>query len=107
MPERLSHSFVVKVWLEETVEEANRALWRGRIVHIPGGEERYVQDLEAIVSFIARYLEEMGVTDLTGVVDVGLGQPPSGSPVHGVHPAARPGVNPGGNPGGKPGGKPG
>ncbi len=61
MRERLSHSFVVKVWLEETVEEAGRALWRGRIAHIPGGEERYVQDLNGIAQFIQEYLVRMGV----------------------------------------------
>ena len=59
--EPYTHSFVVKVWLEETVEEAGRAKWRGHITHVPSGERRYVKDLDEITAFIAPYLEEMGV----------------------------------------------
>lgn len=53
--------FVVKVWLEETIEETGRAVWRGHITHVPSGTRRYVQDLEEITAFIAAYLQDMGV----------------------------------------------
>lgn len=53
--------FVVKVWLEETVEEAGRAAWRGHITHVPSGERRYLKHLDDIVAFIVPYLAEMGV----------------------------------------------
>jgi len=56
-----THSFIVKVWLEETAEETGRAMWRGHITHVPSGKRRYVQDLEGVAAFIAFYLEEMGV----------------------------------------------
>ena len=56
-----THSFIVKVWLEETAEEAGQATWRGHITHVPSGERRYLQDLDKIAAFIAPYLEEMGV----------------------------------------------
>ena len=46
------HSFIVKVWLEETVEEAGRAKWRGHITHVPGGERRYLQSLSGIATFV-------------------------------------------------------
>jgi hypothetical protein len=53
-----SHSFVVRIWLEETVEEAGDARWRGQVMHVPGGERRYVEDLESLCRFIAPYLRE-------------------------------------------------
>jgi hypothetical protein len=56
-----THSFIVKVWLEETTEEADRAVWRGHITHVPSGERHYLKDLDDITAFIAPYLEKMGV----------------------------------------------
>ena len=56
-----THPFIVKIWLEETVEEAGRAVWRGHITHVPTGERRYLKDLDEIAVFIAPYLEGMGV----------------------------------------------
>ncbi len=56
-----THPFIVKIWLEETAEEAGRATWRGYIIHIPSGKQRYLQDLDDILIFIVPYLEEMGV----------------------------------------------
>jgi hypothetical protein len=60
-PEPTSHSFVVKIWLEETGQEAGHAVWRGHITHVASGARRYVKDLAGIVDFIAPYLEQMGV----------------------------------------------
>ena len=55
------HSFIVKVWLEETAQEAGQATWRGRITHVPGGEQCYFKELDDIPSFIKPHLEAMGV----------------------------------------------
>ncbi len=54
-------SFIIKVWLEETTEEAGRTIWRGHITHVPSGERRYVQALDDVLPFIKSYLEAMGV----------------------------------------------
>lgn len=54
------HSFIIKVWLEETAEEVGRVLWRGYITHVPSGERRYIEDFEAIQRFMIPYLESMG-----------------------------------------------
>jgi hypothetical protein len=59
--ESYGQSFIVRIWLEETVEEAGAATWRGQITHVPSGERRYLKDLDEIVAFIAPYLEGMGV----------------------------------------------
>lgn len=56
-----THSFIVKIWLEETVEESGQARWRGHITHVPDCERRYIQDLDDITAFIASYLQKMGV----------------------------------------------
>lgn len=61
MQERDGHSFIVKVWLEESIEESGRAKWRGHITHVPSGERRYLQKLSAIGDFITPYLERIGV----------------------------------------------
>jgi hypothetical protein len=60
-PEEYTHSFIVKIWLEETAEEAGHATWRGHITHVPSGERRYVEDLQDIITFIVPYLEKLGV----------------------------------------------
>ncbi len=56
-----SHSFIVKVWLEETAEEAGRPTWRGRITHVPSGKKRYVKNMDEIIAFVVPYLQDMGV----------------------------------------------
>jgi hypothetical protein len=55
------HSFVIKLWLESSVGATKRAVWRGRISHIPGNEYLYLKKLDDIPLFIMPYLEEMGV----------------------------------------------
>lgn len=54
-------SFIVKVWLEETVNQAGKVLWRGHITHVLSDKRHYLQDLYFIPEFIAPYLEGMGV----------------------------------------------
>lgn len=61
MSEYAPHSFIIKVWLEETAEEAGRATWRGHVTHVPSGERRYIQNLDQVRDFIIPYLEEMGI----------------------------------------------
>jgi len=56
-----THSFVVKVWLEETDEESCQAKWRGHITHVQSGQRRYLESLDGIAVFIAPYLDSMGV----------------------------------------------
>ncbi len=61
MLEANTHSFVVRVWLEESVQEAGRATWRGHVTHVPSGERRYLKDLDDTTAFMAFYLKKMGV----------------------------------------------
>jgi len=56
-----AQSFIIKIWLEATVEENGYATWRGYIIHVPSGTRRYLNDPDDILAFIAPYLQEMGV----------------------------------------------
>ena len=82
-----SHSFIIRIWLEETAEDGKPAVWRGHITHVPSGHRRYLQELGSLVGFIAPYLAEMrmpvdsGDRAETGGVDT----PKPGAPRAGVH----------------------
>jgi len=59
--EQNTHTFIVRIWLEKSAEEAGRATWRGRVTHVPSGEERTVETLDQITAFVTHYLRTMGV----------------------------------------------
>ena len=61
LSESTTHSFIVKIWLEETAEEAGQAKWRGHITHVSDGKRRYLNNLDDLTTFIMSYLEQMGV----------------------------------------------
>jgi hypothetical protein len=56
-----THSFVVKIWIEETAAETKNPLWRGHITHVPSGSRRYLSRLSGILSFVKPYLKDMGI----------------------------------------------
>lgn len=53
-------SFILRVWVERSAEEAGHTTWRGRIVHVPSGVQALVDDLDEVGIFVATYLEQMG-----------------------------------------------
>lgn len=57
----MSHSFILKIWLETTAEEIGGARWVGRIVHVPRAQATYFRDLNEIPQYLLPYLEEMGI----------------------------------------------
>lgn len=56
-----THSFIVKIWLEETAQEAGVARWRGHVTHVPSGDRHYVRDLSDVTALFASYLQDMKV----------------------------------------------
>lgn len=56
-----TQSFIVKVWVEDSTEKEDYGVWRGHITHVSSGKRHYMKNLDEIQSFIAPYLEEMGV----------------------------------------------
>jgi len=61
LPEATTHSFIVKIWLEEVADESGDVTWRGHITHVPSGARRYLRNLDDIVDFILTYVEAIGV----------------------------------------------
>jgi hypothetical protein len=59
--ESKTHAFIVRIRMEQTIEESGRALWHGRIIHVPSGEQSSIRDLHEIPLFIVPYLEQMGI----------------------------------------------
>ena len=55
-----SLSFVIRIWLEETAEEAGQAMWRGHLTHVPSGQRRYFASLPRLSELLTPYLEELG-----------------------------------------------
>jgi hypothetical protein len=58
--EQNSHSFIIRIWLEESVDETGQALWRGHITHVLNERRQYIQNLDEIIAFIKPYLKPMG-----------------------------------------------
>jgi hypothetical protein len=52
------HSFVIRMWQEQSDDKTHPAIWRGRITHIPDNEHQHFTDLKILVSFIESYLKE-------------------------------------------------
>lgn len=59
--EHNTHSFIVRVWREQTGARQGEFAWRGRIIHVPDGSSRSVQFLSEIGLFVALYLAQLGV----------------------------------------------
>lgn len=58
--EPYAHSFIVRVWLEEEVQETGQTKWRGHITHVPSGKRKYISELD-IDRFIIPYMRRLGV----------------------------------------------
>lgn len=56
-PEATVHSFIVKLWLEETGDDTKPAGCHGYITHVPSGARNYLRELADILTFIKPYLE--------------------------------------------------
>ena len=54
------HSFVLKIWWEETESETPTPIWRGRITHVPSREFVLVKDMQGVLSFVQPFLGFQG-----------------------------------------------
>lgn len=54
-PEPVTHSFIVKVWLEQSSEQTQPS-WRGHVTHVPSGERRHFLDPNGVTDFISGFL---------------------------------------------------
>jgi hypothetical protein len=54
--EKNTHTFVIKIWLEEIIGKYKFYHWRGHIMHIPSGERKYFDKLSKVTQIITGYL---------------------------------------------------
>lgn len=57
LPEVNTHSFVIRVWLEEPANNTAQTKWRGHITHVPSNQRRYFDSLEDIKPIVKSFLE--------------------------------------------------
>lgn len=50
------HSFILKLWLEESQEGKEKKRLRGHITHVASGERHYLQNLDDVRDFVSRFL---------------------------------------------------
>lgn len=60
VPESNVHSFIVKLWLEETDGKTDRGDWRGHVTHVPSGERHYIKSPYELTRIITPYLQGEG-----------------------------------------------
>lgn len=71
--ESIAQLFVVRIWVEERAEEGSRGIWRGHITHMPGGERRYLKNLDEIGDFISPYLRAHGHEARDALAETSIG----------------------------------
>lgn len=62
----LAHTFITKLWVEETADESGLPLWHGHITHVPSGKKRPVREPDDITRFVLSYLGESETKEAAG-----------------------------------------
>ncbi len=52
-----THSFVLRIWIEEKCDTSGAVRWRGSITHVPSARTRYFEDLADMCAFVAAHME--------------------------------------------------
>jgi hypothetical protein len=60
-PEPVILSFIVKIWLDESLDDPQNTQWRGRIIHVPSGRQQYFLSLAECADFMKGYFDDLGV----------------------------------------------
>ena len=50
--EETNHSFILRIWMESSEASSKKTKWRGHIVHVSTGEERYFERFEEANKFV-------------------------------------------------------
>lgn len=58
--ERPTHSFVMRIWIEQVARPGRPATWRGHITHVQSGEHRGVDSFAGIQRFVGAHLAPAG-----------------------------------------------
>jgi hypothetical protein len=59
--EHPTHSFVMRIWIEQVARPGRPATWRGHITHVQSGDRRSVDSLAGIERFVGAHLAPSGI----------------------------------------------
>lgn len=57
MPKNISHSFLVRIWVEPREIADERTVWRGMVQHVFSGEQTYFLTFEEMLLFMTQRLD--------------------------------------------------
>ena len=56
-----THSFVVKIWVDDRDEKTGRVIWRGHITHVASRRRQYFDGLSGLIVFLLPYLKALNI----------------------------------------------
>ncbi len=61
LPDAYNHIFILRIWIESQGNSEMPTKWRGMIEHLPSKTQHFFENVDAIPSLIAPYLDAMEV----------------------------------------------
>jgi hypothetical protein len=65
-PETSIHSFIVKIWVEDSQHFPGERRWHGSTTHVPSNVKIYISHLDELLAFIQRMVGEDVFKSQTG-----------------------------------------
>ena len=56
-----THSFVIKLWLDDRDEVTGQVTWRGHITHVSSSQRQYFDNLSDLIAFLLPYFKAMNI----------------------------------------------
>lgn len=66
---QLTHSFVLRIWLESPKTSRTPLLWRGRITNVLEKRTSFVESFRQIEDFVEGYVQQWSESSGSGEVD--------------------------------------
>jgi hypothetical protein len=57
----VTHSFIVRIWIEPREQKDAEPIWRGVIEDVEGDKPVYFDHLEKMNTYFAKYLKKIGI----------------------------------------------
>jgi hypothetical protein len=56
-----THSFIIKIWVDDRDEESGRVTWRGHITHVASSQRQYFAGLSGLIAFLLPYFKALKI----------------------------------------------
>jgi hypothetical protein len=56
-----THSFIIKIWVDDKDEKTGGVIWRGHITHVTSSQREYFDDLSGLIAFLLPYLKALNI----------------------------------------------